>query len=94
MDGLGRAMQAFFASIPHQWYTKNEIARYEGYYASIVYIIEFKVLELNESGRALEQIKTMGYAQKYGGQETYLIGVEFSKETKNIERFEWERAER
>ncbi len=29
LDGLGRAMQAFFASIPHQWYTKNEIAKYE-----------------------------------------------------------------
>lgn len=30
VDRLSRAMQAFFASIPHQWYTKNDRARYEG----------------------------------------------------------------
>lgn len=48
---------------------------------------------MTESGRALEQIKEKGYAQKYADQETYLIGVEFSKDTKNIERFEWERGE-
>jgi len=29
--------QAFFASIPNEWYRKNSIARYEGYYASIFY---------------------------------------------------------
>ncbi|PKK90097.1 MAG: hypothetical protein CVV64_11300 [Candidatus Wallbacteria bacterium HGW-Wallbacteria-1] len=28
---------AFFASIPHDWYRKNQLAGYEGYYASIVY---------------------------------------------------------
>ena len=28
---------AFFASIPHDWYRNNEIAGYEGYYASIFY---------------------------------------------------------
>jgi hypothetical protein len=27
----------FFASIPHDWYRKNQLAGYEGYYASIVY---------------------------------------------------------
>ncbi|NOQ13229.1 MAG: hypothetical protein GQ583_01950, partial [Methyloprofundus sp.] len=26
-----------FASIPHDWYRKNQISQYEGYYASIVY---------------------------------------------------------
>ena len=34
---LKTTFHAFFASIPHDWYRKNEIARYEGYYASIVY---------------------------------------------------------
>ena len=29
--------EAFFASIPHDWHRKNEIARYEGYYASVFY---------------------------------------------------------
>ncbi len=28
---------AFFASIPHDWYRKNELSGYEGYYASIFY---------------------------------------------------------
>ena len=28
---------AFFASIPYEWYTGNDIARYEGYYASVFY---------------------------------------------------------
>mgnify|MGYP005842622613 CR=1 FL=1 len=37
MERLRRVVQRFFASIPHQWYRKNQMARYEGYYASIVY---------------------------------------------------------
>ena len=28
---------AFFASIPYEWHTNNDIARYEGYYASVFY---------------------------------------------------------
>ncbi len=34
---LKQILQAFFSSIPHDWYRKNQIANYEGYYASIVY---------------------------------------------------------
>ena len=34
-DGLETLFRAFFAGIPHQWYTNNDIARYEGYYASV-----------------------------------------------------------
>ncbi|MFH1096135.1 MAG: ATP-binding protein [Candidatus Desantisbacteria bacterium] len=29
----------FFAAIPYEWYTKNELDKYEGYYASIFYAI-------------------------------------------------------
>ncbi|MCK5356335.1 MAG: PD-(D/E)XK nuclease domain-containing protein, partial [Methyloprofundus sp.] len=36
-DALQRAFSAIFAAIPHDWYRKNNIAHYEGYYASIVY---------------------------------------------------------
>ena len=36
-SGLATLFQAFFASIPCEWYTKNDIARYEGYYASVFY---------------------------------------------------------
>ena len=36
-DGLKTLFEAFFASIPYQWHTNNEIANYEGYYASVFY---------------------------------------------------------
>ena len=35
--GLETLFQAFFASIPYEWYTNNDIADYEGYYASVFY---------------------------------------------------------
>ena len=35
--GLKTLFHAFYASIPHQWYTNNDIARFEGYYASVFY---------------------------------------------------------
>ena len=35
--GLETLFRAFFASIPHQWHMRNEIASYEGYYASVFY---------------------------------------------------------
>ena len=36
-DGLRALFHAFYASIPHQWYTNNDIASYEGFYASVFY---------------------------------------------------------
>ncbi len=35
--GLESLFRALLASIPYEWHTKNEIARYEGYYASVFY---------------------------------------------------------
>ena len=35
--GLETLFRAFFASIPYEWYTNNDIASYEGYYASVFY---------------------------------------------------------
>jgi len=37
LDALNRCFQALFAAIPHDWYRKNKLAEYEGYYASIFY---------------------------------------------------------
>ena len=34
---LEAMFRAFFASIPHQWHIRNDIADYEGYYASVFY---------------------------------------------------------
>jgi len=61
---------------------------------SQVYIIEFKVVDnKNQNGKALKQIKEKKYHEKYLNiaKEIIIIGIEFSKEEKNISKFEWER---
>jgi hypothetical protein len=122
--GLRDLFHAFYASIANDWYRKNEMSGFEGYYVSIfysyfaalgldirledptnvgridmtvlfdgqVFLFEFKVVELNPAGKALEQIKTQGYADKYRarGEPIHLIGVEFSKANRNIVGFEVE----
>ena len=37
IEGMRDLFHAFYASIPHQWYTNNDIADYEGFYASVFY---------------------------------------------------------
>ena len=120
--GMQALFQAFFASIPYEWYTNNDIAQYEGYYASVfysyfaalgfeivvedssnhgrldmavrafgrVYLFEFKVVELTPESAALAQLKERGYAEKYRGrgEPVHLIGVEFSRRTRNVTAFE------
>ena len=58
-----------------------------------VYLFEFKVVELEPEGGAMAQLKARGYADKYRGlrQPIHLIGVEFSREARNIVAFEVER---
>ena len=120
--GLRDLFHAFFASIPYEWHTNNDIANYEGYYASVfysyfaalgyeivveessshgrldmavraggqVYLFEFKVVELAPPGSALAQLRERDYAAKYrgGGEPIHLIGVEFSRDTRNVTAFE------
>ena len=54
-----------------------------------VYLFEFKVVELEPEGRALQQIKERGYADKYraDGRPIHLIGVEFSRERRQVVGF-------
>jgi len=123
-DGLKSLFHAFYASIANDWYRKNEMDKFEGYYVSIfysyfaalglnirledptnqgridmtvlfnsqVFLFEFKVVEMNPAGKALQQIKQMHYADKYRdrGEPVHLIGVEFSKASRNIVGFEVE----
>ena len=125
-EGLKTLFHAFFASIPYEWYTNNDIANFEGYYASVfysyfaglglditvedssshgrvdmavhfngnVYLFEFKVVELASDGAAMAQLQEKRYADKYRSlnQPIHLIGVEFSKNTRNITAFEVARA--
>lgn len=55
-----------------------------------VHIFEFKVVGDAPQGKALQQIKDRGYADKYraSGQPIHLIGVEFSKNSRNVVGFE------
>ena len=55
-----------------------------------VYLFEFKLAEREGAGRALAQITEKGYADKYRqmGRPVHLIGVEFSREARNIAAFE------
>jgi hypothetical protein len=57
-----------------------------------VYLFEFKVVELAPEGRALEQIKARGYAERYRakGKSIHLVGVEFSRERRSVVGFEVE----
>ena len=59
-----------------------------------IYLFEFKVVDKTPTGEALRQIKERGYADKYRrpGQPIHLIGVEFSREQRNIAAFQVERA--
>jgi len=57
-----------------------------------VYIFEFKVLKSDKAdGSAMRQIKAKDYAAKYqdGENRIALIGIEFSRVTRNIVGFEW-----
>ncbi|GAB2731972.1 hypothetical protein GCM10027019_09140 [Melaminivora jejuensis] len=58
--------------------------------AQRVYLFEFKVVELVPEGRALQQLQDRGYADKYRatGQAVHLVGIEFSRDERNIVGFE------
>ena len=139
-DGIEALLRAHFDGIPYEWHTRNDIAGYEGYYASVLYscfaalgfdivaedgsargradmtlrfndlyIFELKVAELAGPGSALAQLQERGYAGKYRGrgepirmggnrsrseaaglgegQPIHLIGVEFSRITRNVTAF-------
>ena len=55
-----------------------------------VYLFEFKVVEMEPEGAAMAQLRERDYAAKYrgGGGEVFLVGVEFSRETRNVVGFE------
>ena len=54
-----------------------------------IYLFAFKVVELTPEGKALQQIKDKGYADKYRaeGHPIHLIGVEFSREQRSVVGF-------
>ncbi len=58
-----------------------------------IVLFEFKTVPGREgSGRALRQLKAKRYADQHlgSGKPVHLVGVEFSRETRNVARVEWE----
>ncbi len=57
-----------------------------------IWLFEFKVVELEPAGRALQQLKDRDYAAQYRalGQPIHLIGIEFSREQRRVVGFEVE----
>ncbi|NOG31707.1 AAA family ATPase [Halomonas sp. TBZ9] len=57
-----------------------------------LYLFEFKVVEQEPQGKALEQIKAKGYADKYlaRGKPIHLVGIEFSSTERQITAFDVE----
>ena len=65
-DRLKTLFEAFFASIPYQWHTNNEIAHYEGYYAS-VFLLVFRVVGAVDYGGGQQPSGSLGHG---GGSST------------------------
>ncbi len=64
--GFKRLLRAIFAGIPYEWHTRNEIAHYEGYYASVIYSylaglgLEVRVEESSGAGRLDMAVRSDG----------------------------------
>ena len=71
--GMKELFHAFFASIPYQWYTNNDIADYEGFYASVFYSYfaalgyDIAVEESSSHGRLDMAVRTAGHIQESVG---------------------------
>ncbi len=70
-EGVKELFEAFFASIPHDWYRKNDIANYEGYWAALVYshfaaaALDVRVEEATARGRLDMAVLTPGCVHLY-----------------------------
>ena len=65
-EGLEGLFQAFFSSIPYEWYTNNDIANYEGYYASVFYSY-FAALGLDVTVEDSTSHGRLDMAVRFGG---------------------------
>ena len=67
IPALRDLFHAFFAGVPYEWYTNNDIARFEGYYASVFYAYFASVLG---TGITVEDSTNRGRADmavRFGG---------------------------
>ena len=79
--GLQELFHAFFASIPYEWHVNNDIARYEGYYASVFYSYfaalgyEITVEESSAGGRLDMAVRTGGHVYLFEFKVTEQAGA-------------------
>ncbi|PID44546.1 MAG: hypothetical protein CSB47_11035 [Proteobacteria bacterium] len=66
-DGLKQLFHGFFASIPYQWYSRNDIQSYEGYYASVFYSY-FAALGLDVTVEDSTNLGRIDMTLKFNGQ--------------------------
>ena len=68
-DGLAELLRGVFASIPYQWHTKNNIADYEGYYASVFYALfaaqDFDVIAEDSTSHGRLDMTVLFHKQAY-----------------------------
>ena len=65
-EGLEGLFRALFAGIPHDWHRKNDIARYEGYYASVFYSC-FAAVGLDVRAEDSSSHGRLGMALRFNG---------------------------
>ena len=71
LEGVRALFEAFFASIPYDWYRRNDIAHYEGYWASLVYShfaaagLDVRVEEMTARGRLDMAVLCPGHVHLY-----------------------------
>jgi len=55
-----------------------------------IWLLECKADEWSEGQRALARINSKGYHQRYAGRPVTLIGIDFSRDRRNLAGFAWE----
>ena len=79
IGGLEALFHSFFSSIPYEWHTGNEIARYEGYYASVFYSY-FAALGLDVTLEDSSSVGRLDMAVRSGGR-VYLFEFKVRERT-------------
>ncbi len=65
-DGFAAELRSFYANVPHEWYSSSEVARYEAFYASLLFAcfiandVEVSAEQSSAEGRADLVVHTGG----------------------------------
>ena len=71
LDGVRGLFEAFFAGIPYEWYRRNDLAHYEGYWAALMYShfaaagLDVRVEAMTSHGRLDMAVVCPGHVHLY-----------------------------